>query len=251
MTIRTTPLALEDLHRLDRHWRECLYWEFDPSRGDTVDDPAMAKEAWITGLLIEWGSCGRMVWQGDGLQGVALYAPPAEVPRARLLPTGPVSVDAIVLTSIGLSEAQAPFSFITPLVDAVVGDLMGRGVRAIEAFGYRDAGDDRIDPADLRRDTAAAAVGDCTPARCMIPAAWLEELGFSVIAPHHRFPRLRLELGRDLAWKNEVEAALDRLFDEAAAEGGISPDLSWRTARSGAYAGTGSRPRAERRSARD
>src|SRR5699024_1333435 len=75
MTIRTTPLALEDLHRLDRHWREFPYLEFDPSRGDTVDDPAMAKEAWITGLLIEWGSCGRLVWQGDGLPRVRPCAP--------------------------------------------------------------------------------------------------------------------------------------------------------------------------------
>lgn len=229
MTIRTTPLELDALARLDRHSRECVYWEVDPTHSEHIVDAELAKEAWITNLLIEWGSCGRMVWQDDRLQGMALYAPPAEVPRSRLMPTGPVSVDAIVLTSIALCDAQAPFSYITPLVDAVVGDLMGRGVRAIEAFGYRDGPEEEIDPATLRRDTASQAIGDCTPARCMIPVSWLEELGFSVVAPHHRYPRLRLELGRDLAWRDEVEAALDRLFEDAAAAKGT--DLgSWRSA---------------------
>ena len=37
-----------------------------------------------------------------------------------------------------------------------------------------------------------------------------------MIAPHHRYPRLRLELDRDHGWKEDVEAALDRLLEAAA-----------------------------------
>lgn len=50
----------------------------------------------------------------------------------------------------------------------------------------------------------------------MIDAGFLEDTGFEVVAPHHRYPRLRLELDRDHEWKVEVEAALDRLLEAAA-----------------------------------
>jgi len=49
----------------------------------------------------------------------------------------------------------------------------------------------------------------------MIGADFLEDMGFEVIAPHPRFPRLRLELDRDHGWKEEVEAALERLIEAA------------------------------------
>ncbi|MFI2549780.1 GNAT family N-acetyltransferase, partial [Streptomyces rochei] len=42
--------------------------------------------------------------------------------------------------------------------------------------------------------------------------------GFEVVAPHHRYPRLRLELNRDHEWKVDVEEALDRLLKAAALE---------------------------------
>lgn len=58
--------------------------------------------------------------------------------------------------------------------------------------------------------------GTAPPAECMIEAGFLEDMGFEVVAPHHRFPRLRLELDRDHEWKIGVEAALDRLLEEAA-----------------------------------
>ena len=47
---------------------------------------------------------------------------------------------------------------------------------------------------------------------CMISAEFLEDFGFEVVAPHHRFPRLRLELDRDHGWKADVEEALERLL---------------------------------------
>ena len=49
----------------------------------------------------------------------------------------------------------------------------------------------------------------------MIPAEFLEDNGFEIVAPHHRFPRLRLELNRDHGWKEDVEAALERLIHTA------------------------------------
>ena len=36
-----------------------------------------------------------------------------------------------------------------------------------------------------------------------------------MVAPHPYFPRLRLELDKGLGWKAEVEAALERLLENA------------------------------------
>lgn len=218
MSIRTTALALDSVSAFAGHSRQCTFWEMDPESAPdgVVADPSLEKEAWLSALLLEWGSCGRLVWDGDSLLGHALYAPASEAPRSRLFPTSPVSVDAVLLMSIDIYERSAPWSAITPLMNAVTGDLVRRGVRAIEAFGYRESAPDAaFDPSLLLRDAVTPGAGDCSPGRCMIPVSWLEQLGFHEVAPHHRFPRLRLELGRDLGWKAEVEAALEKLFDDA------------------------------------
>jgi hypothetical protein len=49
----------------------------------------------------------------------------------------------------------------------------------------------------------------------MIDADFLEEAGFEIVAPHYRFPRLRLELDSDHGWKEDVERALDQLLAAA------------------------------------
>ena len=61
---------------------------------------------------------------------------------------------------------------------------------------------------------------------CMIDADFLVDSGFELVAPHHRFPRLRLELDEGLGWKAEVEAALERLVVEAALKIAVEPDLT-------------------------
>ncbi len=47
---------------------------------------------------------------------------------------------------------------------------------------------------------------------CLLPAGFARAVGFQDVAPHHLYPRLRYELARDLGWKADVEAALDKLF---------------------------------------
>ena len=218
MSMRTSALSLDSVGQFTGHSRDCTFWAMDPAvaSGRGVADPGLEREAWLSELLLEWGSCGRMLWEGEALQGHALYAPPAQSARSRLYPTSPVSADAVLLMSIDVLERTAPWRLLTPLMNAVTGDLARRGVRAIEAFGYRDNEPDAdFDPALLLRDNVSGAAGDCSPGRCMIPVGWLAGLGFQEIAPHHRYPRLRLELGRDLGWKAEVEAALEKLFDQA------------------------------------
>ena len=148
--------------------------------------------------------------------GYALYAPPGAVPRAGSFPTSPVSPDAVLLTSMGV-EPDHPETLARNLIAQAVADLKRRGVRALEAFGRTAEADELVDyhtaPPDVR--SVVQPFGDCSFDQCMIGADFLLDVGFTVVAPHRYFPRLRLELDQGLGWKAEVEAALDRLLENA------------------------------------
>lgn len=144
-------LDLESFESLPPHARRCVFWEVDPSSTGEVYSPDRGpyesefdKEAWISSVLLEWGACGQLATDPSTgvIVGSAFYAPPGRVPRALLFPTSPVSADAILLTSIHVEPGYEEVA--TPLLDAVLVDLMRRGVRAVEAFGLvRGGGPDR------------------------------------------------------------------------------------------------------------
>jgi hypothetical protein len=48
-------------------------------------------------------------------------------------------------------------------------------------------------------------------------------VGFKTVRPHHRFPRLRLELKSALSWREDVEVALERLLGSMNPEGALRP----------------------------
>jgi hypothetical protein len=236
---RITPLRLDAFEQLPKHARRCVFWEVDPSTlggEDHLSDPEFEKEAWLSMVMLEWGSCGQTAVAArradvasdirpesdEPCLGYAFYAPPSVVPRARHFPSGPVSADAVLLTSLGVEAAHArsgddlsvdgvPHS----LIVAVVADLVRRGVRALEAFGRTDAaaelaGSRRVPP-ELR--AVVEVLGDCSVDQCMLEASFLEQVGFVEVTKHRYFPRLRLELESGLGWKAGVEAALERLLE--------------------------------------
>jgi hypothetical protein len=232
VSARITPLRLEAFEQLPKHARRCVFWEVDPltlQGDDHLADPEFEKEAWLSMVMLEWGSCGQLAVQcgQDGqllsssddapCLGYAFYAPPRAVPRARLFPSGPVSADAVLLTSIGIDCAGEGDGLPHSLVTAVVGDLVRRGVRALEAFGRTaeasELSDPRLVPPELR--PAVEVLGDCSIDQCIIDADFLGDVGFEVVAAHRYFPRLRLELAEGLGWKADVEAALERLLESA------------------------------------
>ncbi|HTM85465.1 MAG TPA: acetyltransferase, partial [Mycobacterium sp.] len=153
---------------------------------------------------------------GPGCLGYVFYAPPRAVPRARRFPTGPVSADAVLLTSMGIEPGYESGGLAQRLVGQVVEDLVRRGVRALEAFGRTAAATELTDfsAADTSIRAVLEAAGDCSFERCIIDAEFLQDAGFVVVAPHRYFPRLRLELDRGLGWKADVEAALERLLED-------------------------------------
>jgi hypothetical protein len=223
------PLRLEAFEQLPKHARRCVFWELDPATlgaGDYLPDPEFEKEAWLSMVMLEWGSCGQVASKtpADGSEsdddepclGFVLYAPPRAVPRALRFPTGPVSADAVLLTSMGVEPGQTD-GLTHSLISQVVSELVRRGVRALEAFGRTADATELldVDAADPELRQAIEALGDCSFDQCMIGADFLLDAGFTVVAPHRYFPRLRLELDKGLGWKAEVEEALERLLKSA------------------------------------
>ena len=195
---------MDNLDDLSPQCRRCVFWELDPvarQRADETGDPALEKEAWVSAALLEWGSCGKVCYQDDLPVAHVMYAPPAYVPRSFAFPTSPVSADAVLLMTAYVLPEFAGGGLGRLLVQSVAKDLIKRGIRALEAFG----------DAQWQR-----------PA-CILPVDFLLAVGFKTVRPHPRHPRLRLDLRSTVTWKEDVEAALERLLGSVTPEGAFRP----------------------------
>lgn len=204
MARRLAPLTLDTLADLPDPCRSCVVWELDPvaaRRAAEVGDTAFEKEAWVSATLLEWGSCGRVAYVDDDPAGYVLYAPPAFVPRSVAFPTSPVSGDAVLLMAARVRPQYRGGGLARMLVQAAAKDLTRRGVRAIEAFGLSSTAGPR--PPDEDGDASSG---------CLVPADFLLSVGFKTVRPHHRYPRLRLDLKTALSWREDVEQALERIL---------------------------------------
>lgn len=202
MSRKVVRMTLDHLAELDAPCRECVFWELDPVRRERAvqaGEAAQEKEAWISQVLLEWGSCGRIAYVDGDPAGFVVYAPPAFVPGARSFPTAPASEDSVLLVTGMVYPEYGNVGLGRTLVQAVAKDLLKRGgIRAIEAFA----------------DTRSIDVGY---GGCLLPADFLLRVGFKTHRQHPRHPRMRLELRSVLTWREEVEAALEKLV------GGLRP----------------------------
>lgn len=201
MSRRVVNITLDNLDDLPSRCRKCVFWELDPVSHDRAveqGDTAFEKESWVSATLLEWGSCGKVAYVDSVPAGYLMYAPPMYVPRSVAFPTSPVSPDAVLLMTGQVLPEFAGSGLGRMLLQALAKDLVRRGVKAIEAFG------------DLGYNPDAPA--------CVLPADHLRAVGFKTVRPHHRFPRLRLELKSTVSWREDVEVAIERLL------GSMTPD---------------------------
>lgn len=204
MARKIVRLTLDHLAEVDAPCRSCAFWEVDPVRRARLDREAVAgeKEAWISEVLREWGSCGRVALVDGIVRGFAIYAPAAYVPGADTFPTSPVSGDAVVLTTVWIDPAATGAGLGRMLVQGMARDLITRGgIRAVEAF---------------------ASTGRAS-GHCLIPAEFLGSVGFRTHRPHPATPRMRMELRSALTWRDEVEAAIERLVGVVRPQGSPEP----------------------------
>jgi GNAT superfamily N-acetyltransferase len=193
---RLANLTLDNLDDLSPQCRGCVFWELDPIAGErpaTAASTDLEKEAWLSDTLLEWGSCGQVLYVAGMAAGYALYAPAAYVPRAGAFPTSPISPDAILLLTARVEPQFRGGGLGRVLLQGVARDVTRRGIKAIEAFG-RSGG-------SAERESG-----------CLLPADFLLSVGFKTVRPHPRTPRLRLDVKSLVSWREDVESAFERLL---------------------------------------
>jgi len=193
---RLANLTLDNLGDLNHKCRDCVFWELDPAAGARAwadGSGGLEKEAWVSDTLLEWGSCGQLVYVDGHAAGHVLYAPPAYVPRSLAFATSPVAADAVLLAAIMVDPAYTGGGLGRMLVQGVVRDVSRRGVRAVEAFGR-----ERVET-----DEHSA---------CLPPADFLHAVGFKTVRAHARTPRLRLDVRSIVSLREDVEYAIEKLF---------------------------------------
>lgn len=197
---RIGPLTLDALADIGPS-AGCVKWELDPVAANQVDG-ALAefeKERWLSAVLLDWGSCGRVAYLDDQPVGHISYAPAPFVPRSFAFPTSPISPDAVALITVRIARDHRGEGLARMLVQAAAKDLTRRGVRAIEAFGAEDG-------------LAARIIPQLSDQSCLVPADFLRAVGFATVRAHPRVPRLRLDLRTTLSWREDVEAALEKIL---------------------------------------
>lgn len=215
---RVARLTVDTLGDLPEEWRRDLFWEVDPVTRERLraDEAAAEKEAWLARVLLEWGSCGRVLYVDGEYAGHVLYAPPAFFAGTAVLPTAPVAEDAVQLATARVHPAYVDGGLGRVLMQLMAKDLLtrkdsaaGSGRRdqsAVECIGVRD---DRPFPAAC---AGASSVTETGGRGAMLPVEFLQRVGFKTQRAHPDYPRMRLDLRSVVSWRTDVEAALERIM---------------------------------------
>lgn len=195
VTRQVVALTSQLLRALDPGPRTCVAWELDAVRAARVraEGPAAcleAKTVWLADTTASWGPCGRAALVDGAPVAHLAYAPAGLLPGASAYATSPASPDAVVLAAFHVKHDLRGAGLGRVLVQAMAADLLQRGVHAIEAFGATPL----------------------TTGRCTVSADALRAMGFAVLRPHPRHPRLRLDLRSTVSWRGDVEGAIERVL---------------------------------------
>lgn len=204
---RIIPLDLDELENLPEHSRNCVFWETerDICNGDEDCCDSFEKEAWISNVLLEWGVCGQILIRDSRPVGACLYGPPNYIPRDKLIPAGPASADAILLSHVYIQDDSRTMMSYVSLINAAIQDLKSRGVRAIEAYGRQG---------DVGYYAENANLHHWANHKCIPTQDVLSTCGFKEIMRDPRVSRWRIDMDRHNLWAVSVKAALERRYDD-------------------------------------
>jgi GNAT superfamily N-acetyltransferase len=183
-------LTLDHLAELPSAARSCVYWELDATaatRAAANGAGALEKEAWLSNALLEWGTCGKVVYADGKMAGFA---------------TSPVAADSVILMALMVFPAHRGRGLGRVLVQGVARDLALRAAtacghesaRAIEAFGV-----------SANRPPGHPVHG------CPLPEGFLAATGFATVRSHRTYPRMRLDVRATTGWRADVGQAWNRL----------------------------------------
>jgi hypothetical protein len=176
MSTRLAGLTGATLEHTATVCHECVWWQ-SRTPGRRVD-----KRRWIDKAETEFGAWGTVYYDDDGrLLGSMQYGPAELFPRARELPAGPPSEDAVLVTCAYLTDPSRPWVMQSLFLTAI-GDARDRGARALEAFAYRyPEGESNFERFHVHRT--------------IFPADFLADFGFLSVRTKGRVELARLELG--------------------------------------------------------
>ena len=129
----------------------------------------------------DFGAWGEVYLDGDRHVASLQYGPAPAFPRARTLPAGPASDDAVLVTCAYLSDPSSPWS-LQSLFLACIGACHERRVTAIEAFAVVHAAEAEFAERFLHH-------------RTIFPRDFLADYGFATLRSAGRVELMRLELG--------------------------------------------------------
>jgi GNAT superfamily N-acetyltransferase len=194
MTRRLRSLSLDDFGRLPSGCGGCSFWESAGERerrcGATCD--LELQRAWYRRVTDEWGECGRVAYEDDELLGFIKYAPSVYFPQALTFAAAPTDPAVPLISCLHVSADARHHGLGTVLIRAALRDLVGRGERRVEAFGF----------------TAPSAVVDDMP---MLGMPFLLRNGFTVSRPDPFYPLMKLDLKSLIVWQDNLEAVLESL----------------------------------------
>jgi hypothetical protein len=151
---------------------ECIWWQ-----GSGVD-----KRRWIERAELDWGAWGAVYRDDDGtVIGSMQYGPAELFPRARELPAGPPSDDAVLVTCAYLVDRTSPW-VLQSLFLAAIGEARDRGAAALESFAYEYP--------ERESDYERFLVH-----RTVFPRDFLTDFGFRIVRTAGPVGLARLELG--------------------------------------------------------
>ncbi len=169
--------------------RDCMWWQSRPGRQPPE------RRRFIDDVEADFGPWGKIYRDDGGVTGLIQYGPAEQFPRAAVLPAGPPSRDAVLVTCAYLTEAHSPW-VLQSLMLAAIGECKDRGIPAIEAFGYRYPADESFEARFLLH-------------RTIFPHDFLRDFGFQPRRAAGRIELMRLDLrGIELAPESSM---LERL----------------------------------------
>jgi GNAT superfamily N-acetyltransferase len=187
-------LDATDFDRLPAGCAGCVFWESSGERerrcGSARD--AELQRAWHRRVTDEWGNCGQVAFEDDEVLGFIKYAPSAYFPQSATFAAAPTDLSVPLIACLHISSDARHRGLGTVLLRSALSDLVSRGERRVEAFGFAEQAQ-RLD--DMP----------------MLGLAFLLRNGFTVSRPDPLYPLLKLDLKSLVVWQENLEAVLESL----------------------------------------
>ena len=157
MKIEIAPINGSAFGHLERAAGSSTCWELeweDNHRPRQCEDAAFDKQLWIQRVLMEWGTCGFTALVSTGENNAkpipaatVFFAPAAYFPGYAVMPSGPISPDAVIMSHVYVTAAYMGLYLEHHIIDAVVTEARKRGIKAIETFARAENEEDLLEKA--------------------------------------------------------------------------------------------------------